>query len=562
MIEWIVSSSVLILVAVGLGWALREHLSARLRYALWAVVLVRLLCPVSWGESPLSLETHLRELPTVQDVEVLRGVKNLHYDQGSGMVYAYGGILYDQPQVVAESATEQEFRRMEMVLTAREVLMPLWLWGMAAMALVFLLANRRFEEQADRDAREIETDCGVNVYVTEGVETPCLFGIVVPVIYVTPEVAADETLLRHCLAHEETHRRHGDHIWSALRCLCLVLHWYNPLVWLAAVLSRCHSELACDEGTLLRLGEKERFAYGRTLIALTAEGPGGLMAAVTTMTGGKRSLAERVTRIAKGTKTAYFAMRLAVFVMVLAAGCAFTGAVGPDGGGEVRLGEIKSAAGESYYTVEAELPLYTGEDADPGLWKKLEDNWRSWDAMSEMSQMLSNTLPGSCGRECDTWWECGEYLGVELDNPLEEDWTFANESAIPLDTPVLQGNGHHARVSFRGTREGTLEGVQIKAGYLDGDVRLAMTAYLRCTGESLAHRCLWAERVTFETETLPLADGMEVLLVTPEDSGNYCSADAYFVRDGALYSLHAVGEKGAEDQVRTALEAALAKFGA
>ena len=89
-----------------------------------------------------------------------------------------------------------------------------------------------------------------------------------------------------------------------------------------------------------------------------------------------------------------------------------------------------------------------------------------------------------------------------------------------------------------------------------------MTAYLRCTGESLAHRCLWAERVTFETETLPLADGTEVLLVTPEDSGTYCSADAYFVRDGALYSLHAVGEKGAEDQVRTALEAALAKFGA
>ena len=67
MIEWIVSSSVLILVVAGLGWALREHLSARLRYALWAVVLVRLLCPVSWGESPLSLETHLRELPAVQD---------------------------------------------------------------------------------------------------------------------------------------------------------------------------------------------------------------------------------------------------------------------------------------------------------------------------------------------------------------------------------------------------------------------------------------------------------------------------------------------------------------
>lgn len=561
MLNWIVSSSLLILVVAGLGAALKEHLSARFRYSLWALVVLRLLIPVTFGESSFSVADYLREVPAVQDAETLRGVEDLHYDQDSGMVYTYGGLMEDHPEVLAGNATEAEFQRMETVLSARELLMPLWFWGMAVMAAVFLAANRRFRCRLEESAVPLEADCGVSVFVTDAVETPCLFGLVLPAIYVTPEVAADETALRHCLAHEETHRRHGDSIWSVLRCVCLILHWYNPLVWLAASLSRHHSELACDEGTILRLGAEERFAYGRTLVALTCEGRGSLLTTATTMTGSKKSLTERVTRIAKGTKTAYFAMRLAVFVVLLTAGCAFTGAEEPTSDGTVCLGETKSAVGDSYYTVEAELPLYMGEDVDPSVWKKLEDNWRSWDAMTEMSQMLSSTLPGSCSRECDTWAECEAYLGVDLDNPLEEGWTHANESAIPLDTPALRGNGHHAEVSFHGTREGKLESVAVKTGYLDGDVRLAMTVYLCCAEEPLTHRCLWAERVTFETETMTLADGTEVLLVTTEDSGNYCSTDAFFVKCGALYELHAVGQKGAEAQMRTALETALDKFG-
>ena len=563
MIEWIVSSSLLILVVVGLGAALKEMLSARFRYALWALVALRLLIPVSFGESSFSVADSLRQVPAVQAVQIVQDYDRIwRSDSGTVEGHRTYSFMPDAPDILAENVTEEEFHRMETALSAREILMPLWKWGMAVMAAVFLAVNRRFRRRLEESAVPLEADCGVSVFVTDAVETPCLFGFPVPAIYVTPEVAADETSLRHCLAHEETHRRHGDSIWSVLRCVCLVLHWYNPLVWLAAWLSRRHSELACDEGTILRLGETERFAYGRTLIALTCEGRGSLLTAATTMTGSKRTLTERVERIAKGTKTAYFAMRLAVLIMVLTAGCAFTGAVEPGSDGTVGLGEVKSTAEESYYTVEAELPLYTGEDAAPSLWKKLEDNWRAWDSMSEMSQLLSSTLPGSCARECDTWAECEEYLGVDLDNPLEEDWTFANESAIPLDAPALKGNGHHGKVSFRGTREGTLESVAVKTGYLDGDVRLAMTVYLRCAEETYTHRCLWAEHVTFATETVTLADGTEVLLVTPEDSGSYCSTDAYFVRCGALYVLHAVGEQGAETQMRTVLDAALTKFGA
>lgn len=60
---------------------------------------------------------------------------------------------------------------------------------------------------------------------------------------------------------EQTHFRHGDHIWSALRCMCLALHWFDPFVWWAAALSRTDAELACDAAAVQSLGEAERAAY-------------------------------------------------------------------------------------------------------------------------------------------------------------------------------------------------------------------------------------------------------------------------------------------------------------
>ena len=243
---------------------------------------------------------------------------------------------------------------------------------------------------------------------------------------------------------------------------------------------------------------------------------------------------------------------------LLLSGCG--GAKQPSGA--VTLAETKSDLEESYYTIAAELPLYTGEDADPALWETLQENWRAWDDQDEMSRLLSSVLPGSCSRSFDTWEACEEYLGITLDNPLEADWTKANESAIPLDTPALNGNGRHAKVSFYGNRDGELESVTVRTGYLDGTVRLALTAYLRCTEEPFTTRCLWAEQVRFETENVTLSDATQVLLISPEDSGNYCSTDAYFIREGGLYTLHAIGEKGEEASIRQTLDRALEAFGA
>ena len=160
-----------------------------------------------------------------------------------------------------------------------------------------------------------------------GLPSPCLYGFPRPAVYLTPAAAGEPELLGHVLRHELTHRRHGDHIWAVLRAAALALHWYNPLVWLAAVLSRRDGELACDEGALQGADDRERAAYGRTLIRLVTARPsaGELLCCATTMTAGSSSLKERIAMIAGKPRTLAAVLAAVALLAGLAVGCTFTG---------------------------------------------------------------------------------------------------------------------------------------------------------------------------------------------------------------------------------------------
>ncbi|MBQ2697095.1 MAG: M56 family metallopeptidase, partial [Clostridia bacterium] len=213
-------------------------------------------------------------------------------------------------------------------LNLAEAAVTAWAAGSWLFLLALVAANARFAARLQRSRQPLEADSPLPAYLTEAVDSPCLFGLPTPSIYVTAEAAADAAALPHVLRHEQTHARHLDHIWAALRALALVLHWYNPLVWLAASLSRRDAELACDEATVAALGEEARSDYGRTLIALSCAkgGAGSLLTAATTMTGGRRTIKERITLLAKNPKTALGTFLLVTALAAVAVGCTFTGA--------------------------------------------------------------------------------------------------------------------------------------------------------------------------------------------------------------------------------------------
>lgn len=338
MVEWILSSSVLIGIVIVLRWVFRNRLKLRVRYALWGLVLVRLLLPFSIGKAVISVGSWTEAVisqPAVQEIveiqvnvqspesayqEVLEDYRN----QGVHVEHLDRNTL-DQIWQEAEKQAEKKPLGDILALTAKI----LWISGAAVVAAFFLFSNFHFGGILWKNRRGTELRKGkLPVYTVKGLDSPCLFGVVKPGIYITEEVSADPTLLRHTLEHEAVHYRHGDHIWAILRGLCLALHWYNPLVWAAAILSQRDGEMACDEATVIRLGEGERAEYGRTLIGITCGKKGNVLLAATRMTNG--SLRERILMIARKPKMAGYILAAVVLAAAVAVGITFSGAAQAD----------------------------------------------------------------------------------------------------------------------------------------------------------------------------------------------------------------------------------------
>lgn len=348
MLNWVVSSSVLILIIVVLRFCLRGKISLRLQYGLWLLVAVRLLFPFSVGEAVASVSTWLNLVGDRQAVQEMKDfvetpIQTMQYEEAFDSVskeYLENGInIENLPEHVLSGTIEYEVQNtMHGGPTPIEIANTIWIVGMILIGVAFLFSNLCFSMKLRNNRVLLDDDISSNfgekpgslrVYQTDMVETPCMYGLFYPAIYVTDEVLEKDVNLKHVLEHEFTHYRHMDHIWALIRVVCLVLHWYNPLVWCAAFLSRRDAELACDEATIKRLGEENRVSYGRTLIGLTCEKRPAVLITATTMSGGKRSIRERIKLIAEKPKMAVVTLIVVVLLAVTAIGWTFAGAKPP-----------------------------------------------------------------------------------------------------------------------------------------------------------------------------------------------------------------------------------------
>lgn len=336
--EILLTSSVLILALLILREVFREKISRRVQYALWGLVLLRLLVPVNLPAVDFSVlsaveparaqvEQRLEENP-VYVLPVERREISLSSDSEKTseptvilpVEGRYSSITHEkgQPPVMTSYA-----------FTLEEALGLAWFAGMAGMGLWLAVSNLRFWMMLRKKRIPLELpECRHPVFLVEdGLVSPCLFGLVKPAVYLTPGALESEDGLRHVLAHEETHGRHGDPVWAALRSICLVVYWFNPLVWWAAAASKEDCELACDEGALIRLGADERIPYGQTLLRLIPlqKVRGGALLTATTMTSDKKRMKERIMRIAENRKMKTAALCALLALVVCLCAVTFTG---------------------------------------------------------------------------------------------------------------------------------------------------------------------------------------------------------------------------------------------
>ncbi len=255
LIQWAFTSSALILIVLAARHLFRKKLSARLKYALWGVVLLRLLAPfqvelpAASGVLPV-LASNL--VPEVADVELyalrtyshplsedsLAEMREGGIDSGTVLatqapIYTFGDLELEGHttcRVLSDTGVDTYF----FYTTLSKFLTALWAIGAVCAMWVIFSSNHRFLGRLRYYRHALEgVDAPVPVYTAAHLPSPCLFGVFQPAVYLTPQAAEGPDTLRHVLAHELTHYAHKDHIWSLLRCLALALHWYNPLVWLA-----------------------------------------------------------------------------------------------------------------------------------------------------------------------------------------------------------------------------------------------------------------------------------------------------------------------------------------
>ncbi|MFR9149999.1 MAG: M56 family metallopeptidase, partial [Hungatella sp.] len=208
---------------------------------------------------------------------------------------------------------------------AGSILLFLWL------SVVYIHMGKRLMKQRTPYEGPVPAWSAVPVYWAGDIPTPCYFVYFGEKgIYLPERLQNDPEAVRHVVVHEACHAGHRDHIWGWLRCVLLCCYWINPFVWLAGYLSKRDCELSCDEAAVRRLGEAERFAYGRTLIAMAAgrRTPWNFLSTAYDIGNGKKSMKERIWTLAHHPKTGpVTALVIAAAAIVLIV-CTFTGKMG------------------------------------------------------------------------------------------------------------------------------------------------------------------------------------------------------------------------------------------
>lgn len=217
-------------------------------YMLWAVVLFRLLCPISLSAG-LSV---LKPLP----VTTTQGLSTVTYRPVEPVIPASGEIGQENARPESAETVKAKTGAQAMTLAAA-----VWLTvggALAACSLVQYTVLRRKLREAVPYRGE--------VYLSDSIATPFVMGVIAPKIYLPSDTPKAER--RFIIAHERHHLHRGDPLWKLLGYLALCVHWFNPLVWLAFFLGGKDMEMSCDEAVLNRLGEDIRADYSQALLRL------------------------------------------------------------------------------------------------------------------------------------------------------------------------------------------------------------------------------------------------------------------------------------------------------
>ncbi len=297
-------------------------------YALWGIVLFRLLCPVSI-ESRISffglLDTPTQESLTLSD--------SIAFVPGDPVEVQYPTAAH--PVTDAEGIRDEPMPQNRQPLTADIVSVAGWVWmaGVLVMAIYAAASYLRLR-------RKLFTAIHLqgNIWTADGIPSPFVMGLFCPKIYLPS--AMEQREQSYIILHEQYHIRRFDHVIKAVSFAALCLHWFNPLVWVAFIIAGRDMEMSCDEAVVKKMGEDVLADYTASLLSLAT---GKQIIAGMPLAFGEGDTKGRIQNLASWKRPVLWVVVTAVIVCAVFAVCLVTDPLTKNGPQPIREGKYQVA---------------------------------------------------------------------------------------------------------------------------------------------------------------------------------------------------------------------------
>ena len=251
-IEWLADSlfagSIVMLIVMFIRGVILRRMPRRYAYLLWAVVAVRLICPVSI-RSPLSVFSYVPEVKIVQEHSLQGKNTNQISMDSNSTAESDEENSANAPSVTKETANDGVGTSPLLF-----ILFLIWIIGVGVFLLKSVIDCVKLHKRL-RTAVKLEK----GVYESDQIDTPFVMGIIRPRIYIPFRLTEQE---RACiLAHEKHHIRRGDPIFKLFATALLAMFWFHPLVWVSYRLMVRDMEMSCDEYVLTHETNDIRASY-------------------------------------------------------------------------------------------------------------------------------------------------------------------------------------------------------------------------------------------------------------------------------------------------------------
>ena len=392
MLRDILTLSALILVVLLVRAIFKNRVPKRMLYALWLVVLLKLCLPGT-----------LVSLPVLPAEDAAVPAQSAERPVQTAPVIQRTAQTVTKPQTPAQqpvSPVQETAKPAAKPLTTAPILQIAWFSGSALLGLWLFGAWAVFTIRLHRDRRFLGKRGGTCIYVSGAVKSPCLAGLI-PAVYLTQDVLqTDEAEL--IVRHELTHLHHLDFLWSLCRTIAVIVYWWNPLIWLAAICSKRDAELACDEAVSAGLSDAQRLAYARAILAQTPRKTAALSLA-------GPPVKERILFLTKKQRTSVLCVILALLLVVSATGCSFA-ELTRQKAGEITMPDhaADSSANATPQEADSALPVmdtveligFVADSQTP--WIELYESTDSKEPLAKIPYDLIAALPG-CDRKSEAF---------------------------------------------------------------------------------------------------------------------------------------------------------------